>query len=110
LNGLILADGLISPKETEKWNLFANIFQGITYKSVPLENLKDIFTTKQTKSSAILELMSVALSKESLELEDKKYIKKIAIAMGIDAAIQKKMWSWVDRMLAITRESLEFME
>jgi hypothetical protein len=110
LNGLILADGVISPKETEKWNFFASLFQGITYKTVAIENLKAVFITKQAKASVLLELMSVGISKENLEPEDKLYIEKIAAALDIDKDLQTKMWTWVEKMIALVQESNQFME
>jgi hypothetical protein len=110
LNGLILADGVISPKETEKWNFFASLFEGITYKLVPEDSLKNFFSTKKTKSSVLLELMSVALGKESAEPEDRAFIDKVAQALDVDKDIQKRMWVWVERMLALINESNEFME
>jgi hypothetical protein len=109
LNGLILADGVISPKETEKWNFFASLFQGITYKSVPLDELNDVFPTKKSKSSVLLELISVALSKENLDPKDKEFIGKVGFAMNVDKDVQDQMWLWVEKILELTKESEKFM-
>jgi Fe-S-cluster containining protein len=116
LNGLILADGVISPAETDKWNFFASLFHGITYKSVATENLKAVFVTNKAKSSVLLELMSVALSKENVhsredaQSDDVAFITKIAHALEIGDDSLQDMWLWVEKMISLVNESNTFME
>jgi uncharacterized tellurite resistance protein B-like protein len=110
LSQLVMADGQISDEEQEKLNLFKDVFRGIEIKICPHEQLGQIFDSKVARSSAMLELISVAKANGNIVTEDRKFLNSLTASLFISDKEYKEMLSWIEKMYDLINQSQKFME
>lgn len=106
---LIAADGNIHDKETE---LLAALQSQMApdIEAAAVCQLGEEFSTQESKAALLLELLGLAHADADYHLDEKDFIAKIALDIGVGKDLLADMESWVVRQFALVREAEEFME
>lgn len=106
---LIAADGNIHDKETDLLaTLQAQMTPGI--QAAAVHQLGEEFQTQESKAALLLELLGLAHADADYHLDEKDFIAKVALDLGVGKDLLADMESWVMRQFALVREAEEFME
>ena len=109
---VISVDGIIDEREM---NLFYVLKSQCNQdvkdeESINFEKARELFSTKASKVSLMLELIGVAHADEEYRREEQEFIKKVANSIQISENILCDLENWVKRQIILVKEANLFME
>ena len=104
---VVHADGLLSAREAQLLTAL-EAAAGETVAQGTIESLAAVFQTRQSRVSALLELMGLGLADGEYHPAETKLIKEIAKALGFTEDELIGMESWVVRQVALIEEAAGF--
>ena len=104
---VVHADGLLSAREAQLLTAL-EAAAGETVAQGTIESLAAVFQTRQSRVSALLELMGLGLADGEYHPAETKLIKEIANALGFTEDELIGMESWTVRQIALIEEAEGF--
>ena len=104
---VVHADGLLSAREAQLLTAL-EAAAGETVAQGTIDSLAAVFQTRQSRVSALLELMGLGLADGEYHPAETKLIKEIAKALGFTEDELIGMESWVVRQVALIEEAAGF--
>ena len=104
---IVHADGLLAPREAQLLSSL-EVAAGEVVAEGTVEDLAAIFQTRQSRASALLELMGLGLVDGEYHPAESKLIKEISEALGFAEDELIGMESWIVRQVALIEEAASF--
>ena len=104
---IVHADGLLAPREAQLLTSL-EAAAGETVAQGTIESLAAVFQTRQSRVSALLELMGLGLADGEYHPAESKLIEEIAKALGFTADELIGMENWIVRQVALIEEAAGF--
>lgn len=104
---VVQADGVLSPREAQLLSSFAAA-TGAEIADGTVQELAAEFQTRQSKVSALLELIGLGYADGEYRLIERTSIDEISRALGFDDNEVAAMESWVIRQTALLQEAAAF--
>ena len=104
---VVHADGILAPSEAQ---LLASLeaVAGKTVAEGTIESLTAVFQTRQSRVSALIELMGLGLADGEYRPAESKLIEQIATALGFTTDELVGMENWIVRQVALIEEAAGF--
>ena len=104
---VVQADGVLSPREAQLFSAFAAATEA-EIREGTIQELASVFQTRQSKVSALLELIGLGFADGEYRPVESASIGEIAKAMGIRDDEVAAMENWVIRQVALCEEAAGF--
>ena len=105
---LVEADEVLSPKETQLLSSLSDA-AGVDAVSGSLKELAGAFQTRQSKASAMLEMMGLGLADGEYHPAEAALMAEFSNALGFTEDELLWMESWIVRQVSLVEEAANFM-
>lgn len=110
-HNVVVSDGLLDPNEEGMLNEFRREMElnSTEVEYLELEGIESIFSDRQSRVVAILNLLKLSYADGAFEIEEECLLKEICRAFGIEDDEFLLLDNWVRRLNTLEEEAREIM-